>query len=182
MQNELRKVCKEIYNSLIKLIPEKWEKICLYESIPEDFKGEMYFYYFPKKLIKAKPINCYEIASKFGADENTYNDELSKLYKKVKKLKQIVKTPWTNITIIIEKNLFTAEFHFDNIINSKYSDEQRHIIWCYKYLKLPLDSLNKKEQNLILGYKEETRIKPAIFIEEIKNLELQEITNQILKV
>ena len=83
MQTGARKVFKEIYNSLTKLIPEKWEKICLYASFIENLKGEMYFYYFPKKLIKSKPINCYEIASKFGLDDNTYNEELSKLYTKV---------------------------------------------------------------------------------------------------
>lgn len=182
MQTGARKVFKEIYNSLTKLIPEKWEKICLYASVIENLKGEMYFYYFPKKLIKSKPINCYEIASKFGLDENTYNEELSKLYTKVKKLKQYVKTPWTNTTIIIEKDLFTIEFHHDNLRSAKYSDEQRHIIWCYKYLKTPMDSLSKTEQNLVKFYKGETKVKPIIFIEEIKNLELEDIKNQILKI
>ncbi len=182
MQTGVRKVFKDIYNSITNLIPEKWEKICLYASFIENLKGEMYFYYFPKKLIKSKPVNCYEIASKFGIDESTYNEELSKLYTKVKRLKQYVKTPWSNTTIIIEKNLFTIEFHYDNLRSSKYSDEQRHIIWCYKYLNLSIDSLNKKEQNLVKYYKEVTNTKPIIFVEEIKNLELEDIKNQILKI
>ena len=182
MQTGARKVFKDIYNSITNLIPEKWEKICLYASFIENLKGEMYFYYFPKKLIKSKPINCYEIASKFGIDEGTYNEELSKLYTKVKRLKQYVKTPWSNATIIIEKNLFTIEFHYENLRSSKYSDEQRHIIWCYKYLNIPIDSLSKKEQSLVKYYKGETNIKPIIFVEEIKNLELEDIKNQILKI
>lgn len=182
MQTNSRKVFQEIYNSLNKLIPEKWEKICLYASFIENLKGEMYFYYFPKKFIKAKPINCYEIAGKFGLDDNTYNEEISKLYKKIKKLKQCLRTPWSNVTIIVEKNLFTIEFHYENLRSSKYSDEQRHIIWCYKYLDIPIDSLGKKEQNLVKYYKGETNIKPTIFIEELKNLELEDIKNQILKV
>ncbi len=182
MQSGQRKLYKEIYNSIIKLIPEKWKKICLYASFVEGLKGEMYFYYFPKKLIKSKPINCYEIPNKFGFNESTYNDELSNLYLKIKKLKQISKLPWTNTTIIIEKNLFTMEFHYENLRQSKYSDEQRHIIWCYKYLNLPIDSLEKNDQNLVRSYKGETRIKPTIFIDEIANLEYEEIRNQILKI
>ena len=38
--------------------------------------------------------------------------------------------------------------------NSKYSDDERHIIWCYKYLNTPIESLNKKEQNLFLSYRD----------------------------
>ena len=90
MQSKQRKLYKEIYDLLVNLIPEKWNKICLYASIMDNLKGEMYFYYFPKKLIKSKPINCYEIASRFGMDENSYNEELSKLYIKIKKLKRIL--------------------------------------------------------------------------------------------
>ena len=182
MQIEAIKFYKEIYNSIINLIPEKWEKICLYASNMQNLKGEMYFYYFPKKLIKAKPVNCYEVANKFGLDENTYNDELSKLYIKIKKLKQVVNSPWTNITIIIEKNLFTTEFHYENIRHSKYSDEQRHIIWEYKYLNIPLDSLSKKEQDLITYYKEESKIKPTVIIEQIENFDKEQIKNPILKI
>ncbi len=182
MQSKQRKLYKEIYDLLVNLIPEKWNKICLYASIMDNLKGEMYFYYFPKKLIKSKPINCYEIASRFGMDENSYNEELSKLYIKIKKLKQVVNSPWTNITIIIEKNLFTTEFHYENLRHSKYSDEQRHIIWCYKYLNLPIDSLEKEEQKLVKNYKGETNIKPTVFIEDIDHLEIQEIVNPILKV
>ena len=33
-------------------------------------KGEMYFYYFPKGIIKKKPVNCYEIPSLFDIDED----------------------------------------------------------------------------------------------------------------
>ena len=97
-------------------------------------------------------------------------------------MKQLINQNWTNVTIIIDKKFFKAEYHFDNLIKSKYSDEERHIIWCYKYLNTPIESLNKKEQNLILSYKENNNIEPIVFIEEISNLERLEIKNPILKV
>ena len=182
MQNQVRKVYVEIYNLIVKLIPEKWEKVCLYASYMESVKGEMFFYYYPKRLIKAKPVSCYEIASRFDLDDNTYNDELSKLYMLIKKLKQITNLKFSNVTILINKKLFSVEMHYNDLRNSKYTDDERHLIWEYKYLNLPIDSLDRKEQNLIRHYREETNIKPSIFIEEIKNFEKEEIKNQILKV
>ena len=142
----------------------------------------MFFYYFPKKIIKAKPINCYEIPNKFGIDENTYNDELYKLYTQVGKIKQLLNINWTNVTIIIEKNVFTAQFHFNDLRKSKYSDDDRHIIWQYKYLKLPIDSFSKKDQFMIKNYKEETNINPIVMSEDINDLEKGEVRNPILKV
>ena len=182
MQRLDSRIYNDIYNTLINLIPEKWEKICLYATVIGGLKGEMYFYYFPKKIIKTKPINCYEIANRFGLDENTYNEEISKLYTKIKKLKQLINQNWTNVTIVVDKKFFKAEYHFDNLINSRYSDDERHIIWCYKYLNTPIERKNKKEQNLILSYRENSNMRPIIFAEEIANLEKLEVKNPILKV
>lgn len=171
MQDEVRYIYKDLQTSLIKLIPEKWDSICLYASVLEDRKGEMYFYYFPKRFIKSKPINCYEIASRFGIDEKVYDEEIAKIYTKIKRLKLLTKGRWTNITLIIDKNLFTLEYHYNDLHKSIYTDEQRRIIWCYKYLHTPLESLNKKEQELVTHYREETNIRPTIFIEDAKHLE-----------
>lgn len=182
MQDEVRYIYKDLQTSLIKLIPEKWDSICLYASVLEDRKGEMYFYYFPKRFIKSKPINCYEIASRFGIDEKVYNEEIAKIYVKIKRLKSLTKGRWTNVTLIIDKNLFTLEYHYNDLYKSIYTDEQRRIIWCYKYLHIPLESLNKKEQELVTHYREETNIRPTIFIEDAKHLEeVKIVRNQILK-
>ena len=74
---EERKVFEEIQKKLFYMIPEKWESIHLYASIIEEpFKkpiGEMYFYYFPKGILKKDPINVYEIPSLFNIDEQSYN-------------------------------------------------------------------------------------------------------------
>ena len=86
------------------------------------------------------------------------------------------------IMVIIDKNLFTLEYHYNDLHKSIYTDEQRRIIWCYKYLHTPLESLNKKEQELVTHYREETNIRPTIFIEDAKHLEeVKIVRNQILK-
>ena len=43
---------------------------------------------------------------------------------------------------------------------------KRHIYWEYKYLHTPIDSMNKKEQNLIKYYQEEGE-KPLVYTEGI---------------
>ena len=181
MQKEVMKF-KEIYTSILNLIPEKWEKVCLYASSFKNLKGEMFFYYFPKKIIKAKPINCYEVPNKFDIDEFTYNEELYKLYNKIKDLKEALNSNWTNVTIVINKKNLIAQFYFNDLSKSKYSDEDRHMIWQYKYLNLPIDSFNKKHQIMIENYREESKFEPKTISININDLEKEEIKNPILKV
>ena len=167
MQNEMSKLYKQIQNLLIKLVPDNWNSIYLYASVMYGKKGEMYFYYFPKKIIKANPINCYEIADKFGIEESTYEKSLKKLYEYIKELNHVMGKKWTNLTIMVEENLFTIEYHFNDLIHSKYNDEQRRMIWCYKYLRIPLESMNLNDRMMVENYKEESNIKPLIYTETI---------------
>ena len=166
MQDKIQSLYKEIQTLLIKLVPDNWKSICLYASVLEGKNGEMYFYYFPKRIIKANPINCYEIAEKYGIDEEIYNKNLRKLYEYIKELKKVENNKWTNITIVMDLNFFTIEYHYNDLINSKYNDEQRRIIWRYKYLGIPLESLNLTNRLLVEGYKEEG--KPVIHSEKLK--------------
>ena len=62
--------------------------------------------------------------------------------------------------------MFTVEYNFNDLTRSLYTDEQRHIYWEYKYLHTPIDSMNKKEQNLIKYYQEEGE-KPLVYTEGI---------------
>ncbi len=167
---------EDIQNLLIKLVPDTWKSICLYASILENKNGEMYFYYFPKRLIKANPVNCYEIPKKFGIAEEIYNKNLRKLYELIKQLKNEKNDKWTNITIVMDNTTFTIEYHYNDLINSKYSDEQRRIIWTYKYLGIPLESLNLTNRLLIEGYKEESKIKPVVHSQKLR-LEEEKETN-----
>ena len=128
----------------------------------------MYFYYFPKRLIKANPVNCYEVPEKYGIDEEAYNKSLKKLYGLIKEIKKVDNKKWTNITIVMDNTTFTIEYHYNDLINSKYNDEQRRIVWTYKYLNIPLESLNFKSKLLVEGYKEEGRIKPVIHSQKLK--------------
>ncbi len=168
MQDKIQNLYEEIQKLLIKLIPDTWKSICLYASVLENKNGEMYFYYFPKRLIKANPVNCYEVPEKYGIDEEAYNKSLKKLYGLIKEIKKVDNKKWTNITIVMDNTTFTIEYHYNDLINSKYNDEQRRIVWTYKYLNIPLESLNFKSKLLVEGYKEEGRIKPVIHSQKLK--------------
>ncbi len=59
--SEEKEIYSQIQKKLFYIIPEKWESIYLYASIVEEPHkrptGEMYFYYFPKGIIKKKAVN-----------------------------------------------------------------------------------------------------------------------------
>ena len=88
----MKKLYIDIQEKLYYMIPEKWDSIFLYASIFEGINniesGEMFFYYFPKGILKKEPINVYEIPSKFNIDEEEYDKLTEELYRKIKKLKQ----------------------------------------------------------------------------------------------
>lgn len=74
------------------MIPEKWDRIYLYASVYEHLgkleTGEMFFYYFPKGLLKRNPINTYEIPTKFHLEEEAYLKLTNQLYDAIKELKK----------------------------------------------------------------------------------------------
>jgi len=157
---KIKTIYAEIQKKLFYLIPEKWDKIFLYASIIDQMNnmhtGEMYFYYYPKGVIKRKPINVYEIPSKFSIEEDTYLKLVDELYKEIKLLRKMLiklgKRAWSNVTISIENFEFRVEFNYDNLTNSKYTSYQRHLIWRYEYLNTPLNSYNKDERKVIIEY------------------------------
>ena len=61
--SEIKEIYKEIQKKLYYMIPEKWSRVYLYASITEKAYevpvGEMYFYYFPKGILKTNPVNVY---------------------------------------------------------------------------------------------------------------------------
>ena len=56
----IKDLYSEIRKCLFYMIPEKWESIYLYASVIQrdngEETGEMFFYYFPKSIIKRNPI------------------------------------------------------------------------------------------------------------------------------
>lgn len=167
MQDGVKKLYGKIQKLLISLVPENWRSIYLYASVINGKNGEMYFYYYPKKIIKTNPVNCYEVPNKYGIDDESYNKGLKKLYSYIKQLNSFSFPRWSNITIIIKDNTFTAELRYNNIVNSPYSDEQRRLLWSYKYLQIPLESLSLGDRILIETYKDECEIKPTIYTEPL---------------
>jgi len=160
---KIKKIYAEIQKKLFYLIPEKWDKIFLYASIIDQMNnmqtGEMFFYYYPKGVIKRKPVNVYEIPAKFSIEEDAYLKLVDELYKEIKLLRKMFiklgEKPWSNVTISVENFKFGLEFNHENLIDSRYTSYQRHLIWRYEYLDVPLNSYNKDERKVIMEYLKE---------------------------
>ena len=157
---EIRNVYEKIQKQLFYMIPEKWDKVYLYASVLDHYNniqtGEMFFYYYPKSVLKKNPVNVYEVPERFNIDEAAYLKLAEKLYEEIKKLRNILiqkgEKPWTNITISIEDFKFKVEYSYEDLVNSKYTSYDRHIIWRYKYLDIPLTSLLKKDRKMLEEY------------------------------
>ena len=157
---EIRNVYEKIQKQLFYMIPEKWDKVYLYASVLDHYNniqtGEMFFYYYPKSVLKKNPVNVYEVPERFNIDEAAYLKLAEKLYEEIKKLRNILiqkgEKPWTNITISIEDFKFKVEYSYEDLVNSKYTSYDRHIIWMCKYLDIPLTSLLKKDRKMVEEY------------------------------
>ena len=151
---------EEIQKKLFYLIPEKWDSVFLYASVVDGGRkkvnGEMYFYYFPKGLIKKKVVNAYEIPSLFNIDEDKYYELINSLYNSIKKLRNLfIKKQakvWSNVTISIENFKFKAEYDYEDLVNSRYDSYERHIIWRYNYLHTDPSLYGKREKEIINRY------------------------------
>ncbi len=158
--SEIRKIYSELQKQLFYLIPEKWEKIYLYASVEEKMKGletgEMFFYYFPKGILKKNPINVYEIPNRFNLNEEEYIKLVENLYNEIKTLRHFFKKYkhrlWSNLTIRIEGLKFEIEYNYEDLTSSKYSNIDRHIIWKYFNLKMPLEYFTRNEKKIINNY------------------------------
>ena len=171
----MRKLYVDIQNQLFYMIPENFEKIYLYAAIMDQVHGmpigEMYFYYFPKGILKKNPVNVYEIPNKFNIEDDVYSKLVNKLYECIKLLREEAvssgQKAWTNITISIENLNFSIEYSYEDLSRSPYSNYERHIIWRYKYLQTDIHSYNKKERMLIEKYLNEEKNKKKDIHNEI---------------
>lgn len=184
--SEIKEIYKEIQKKLYYMIPEKWTKVYLYASITEKAYevpvGEMYFYYFPKGLLKKNPVNVYEIPNNFNIDEEQYMKLVKSLYSSIKKLREIYKKEkqplWTNVTISIINYKFNIEYNYANLDNKEQSNYERHIIWRYEKLGLDINSFSKKDKKIIEKHLVDTYINvektesysEALYKKPLKNL------------
>ncbi len=175
---KIREIYAKIQSQLFYMIPERWDQILLYASVIEQVNhlqtGEMFFYYYPKGLLKRNPINVYEVPSKFNVKEEAYLQLADRLYDTIKLLRaefeRANERVWTNLTLVIADGKFHIEYAYDDLIGSKYSSYDRHIIWKCKYLEFPIERLSKKDRKMVWEYLQEERF---------KNPEVQNITERI---
>ena len=157
---KIRSIYSKIQTQLFYMIPEKWDKIYLYAAIVEKMgnleTGEMFFYYYPKGILKKNAVNVYEIPAKFNIDENAYMKLVNKLYDTIKLLRKEFQDSgeniWSNLTISIENLKFHVEYNYENLEKSIYSNYDRHIIWQYKYLDLSMERLSKRDRKMLEEY------------------------------
>lgn len=157
---KIRSIYSKIQTQLFYMIPEKWDKIYLYAAIIEKINnlqtGEMFFYYYPKGLLKKNPINVYEVPSKFNVNEKAYLKLVDDLYETIKQLRKEFEKAgeelWSNLTISIENLKFNVEYNYEDLQNSDYSNYDRHIIWQYKYLDIAIERLPKRDRKMLEEY------------------------------
>jgi uncharacterized protein (TIGR01741 family) len=190
MLNHTKKV-KEIYEDiqrkLFYMIPEKWDKLYLYSSVldepdKEGKTGELFFYYIPKGIFKKKPVNVYEIPSKFNLDENQYLRLVQILYNKIKELRQEFRKSereeiWTNLTMSIQNLKFKVEYDYTDLNHSDFSSYERHVIWRYENLGIGEEQVSKEDKEILkrylLGAKTLARKEhydSGIYIKDIENV------------
>jgi len=156
----------QIQNHLFEMIPESWKTVFLHTSIidiPNQIpKGELFVYYIPKGFLKRKPVNCYEIPSLFDIDEEEYSRVIMSLYNVIKHLRdsyqKFRKIKFTTIDIICSSKKFVVKYGFEDLLNSTYTQEERHLIWRYENLNIDLASLNKNDRKTLEYYIQESRV------------------------
>lgn len=157
---KIKEMYEDIQRRIFYMIPEKWDRIYLYASIVEKVNniqtGEMFFYYYPKGILKRNPINVYEVPYIYNIDEEAYNTLTNKLYETIKELRKEFEKEglklWSNLTISIANLKFNIEYDYEDLNTSKYTNEERHIIWNYKYLNFPIERLSKKDRKMLENY------------------------------
>ena len=172
---KLRGLYAEIQSQLFYMIPEKWESIYLYASVIDRIgklqTGEMFFYYFPKGILKKNPVNVYEVPGRFNLNEEAYLKLADNLYHTIqtlrKEFERMGEKLWSNMTLSIVDAKLSIEYHYENLLNSSYSNYDRHIIWMCKYLQYPIERLSKKDRAMLLEYEQE---------QDFKNEEIQVYT------
>ena len=122
--SEIRKIYSELQKQLFYLIPERWDKIYLYASVEEKMKGletgELFFYYFPRGILKKNPVNVYEIPNKFSLNEEEYI-KAKNIYYEIGNNIDLEEYPDELLEFLNNNNKYDANL-FEYIYNSFISD------------------------------------------------------------
>lgn len=181
----LKNIYSKIQTKLFYMIPEKWDKIYLYAAVIEDRhkleRGEMFFYYFPSGILKKNPVNVYEVPTRFNIEESSYLKHADELYEIIKTLrKEFEKSGeqlWTNITISIVDLKFKIEYNYEDI--QDMTDEERHLIWQYKYLNLSPERLQRRQKKILEKYIQNETINTPKVKKHTENMYQKHIHNII---
>ncbi len=183
LAKSLKEAHEEIQQKIFKMLPEKWDRLYLYASVIDHSDnlqtGEMFFFYYPRGVLKKKAINVYEVPNKFNIDESQYFSLADELYESIKRLRNECSSNherlWSNMTVLIEKLKYKVEYGYEDLNSSEFDVDERRIIWRYRYLEMPYGSLNRKEREVINRY-EKNEVK-----EKIKIFELPLYTRKVNK-
>ena len=163
LEPKIQRIYIEIQRQLFYMIPEKWSEVYLYFDIKErqnNLKtGELYFYYIPSGILKKRPVNVYEIPTKFMINEKEYLKLVDKLYSTIKRLQKVCvelgEEKWQSVIISIANFKFDVKYYYEDIL--KYTSYERHLIFRYIYLNYPISSFNRNEREVIFRYMEEIK-------------------------
>lgn len=159
---KIKEIYEDIQRKLFYMIPEKWDKLYLYSSVLEEQDregktGELFFYYIPKGILKKRPVNVYEIPTKFNLEEGQYLKLVQILYNKIKELRQEFKKTegekiWSNLTLSIQSLKFKVEYDYTDLNHSDFSSYERHVIWRYEVLGINEEQMSRDDREILKRY------------------------------
>ena len=121
-------MAQQIVNELVKVLPQKWEKVRLYSQITKS-SYEYFFYVY----VNGKYIQCYsdEMKSKYKINDYDLQKVFDKLYEIM--LPDQLDKKWYVATLLLDKSgKVSIEYEYKNY---KESILEYKKIWKDKYLK-----------------------------------------------
>ena len=117
-------VYEKIIDELTAILPEKWEKVCLYAHVREDTYG---FFFYVK--LDGKFIQYIELEKQYGVSKEEVRGVFDKLYEIL--LPDFMENAWNVLTYIVtNEGKYNVEYDyedFDDIISYRKA-------WKEKYL------------------------------------------------
>jgi len=132
----MEKLYSQIAKAIVNIIPEEWDKVCLYAEGRDGYR-QVFFYYYPIK--SNEPIYSLDIVDKFNINERQYDERETNLYNCFsglwKEFKMQNQEPWTNLTFFLDSTgKMKIDYNYDDI--SQISPVEKQEKWEEKYLSL----------------------------------------------
>ncbi|MEC2159693.1 immunity protein YezG family protein [Virgibacillus halodenitrificans] len=132
------KITEQIYHqiavTLVKILPEEWDRVILYAEYRGDYK-KVFFYYFTQS--KENPVYSLDIPDLFDISEDDYDEFENQLYSCFTKLWEEFKIQeqeqWTNLTFTLFSNgKMKIDYDYEDI--SYLSPIEKQEEWEAKHL------------------------------------------------